>query len=35
MAERMSGVVRPEVWVIDPVLFPKCGKASAGERHGH
>ncbi|GAA4556819.1 hypothetical protein GCM10023097_62530 [Streptomyces collinus] len=30
IAERMSKVVRPEVWVIDDVPFPKCGKASAG-----
>lgn len=30
IAERLSGVVRPEVWVIDDVSFPKCGKASIG-----
>ncbi len=30
IAERLSGVVRPEVWVIDDVSFPKCGKASVG-----
>lgn len=29
IAERLAGVVRPEVWVIDDVSFPKCGKASA------
>jgi hypothetical protein len=26
----VSAVVRPEVWVIDDVSFPKCGKASVG-----
>ncbi len=30
IAERLSRVVRPEVWVIDDVSFPKCGKASVG-----
>ncbi|MER6469656.1 transposase [Streptomyces collinus] len=30
IAERLSEVVRPEVWVIDDVSFPKCGKASVG-----
>jgi SRSO17 transposase len=30
IAERLSHVVRPEVWVIDDVSFPKCGKASVG-----
>ncbi|WP_145879748.1 IS701 family transposase [Streptomyces sp. BK340] len=30
IAERLSSVVRPEVWVIDDVSFPKCGKASVG-----
>ncbi|MFP3989520.1 IS701 family transposase [Streptomyces sp. E11-3] len=30
IAERLVEVVRPEVWVIDDVSFPKCGKASAG-----
>jgi SRSO17 transposase len=30
IAERLSQVVRPEVWVIDDVSLPKCGKASVG-----
>lgn len=30
IAARLSGVVRPEVWVIDDVSFPKCGKTSVG-----
>lgn len=30
IAERLVKAVRPEVWVIDDVSFPKCGKASAG-----
>ncbi len=30
IAKRLSGVVRPEVWVVDDVSFPKCGKASVG-----
>nr|WP_327597048.1 IS701 family transposase [Streptomyces chartreusis] len=30
IAERLSHVVRPQVWVIDDVSFPKCGKASVG-----
>ncbi|MEU0414378.1 transposase [Streptomyces griseorubiginosus] len=30
IAERLSEVVGPEVWVIDDVSFPKCGKASVG-----
>lgn len=30
IAERLSGVVRPEAWVIDDVSFPQCGKASVG-----
>jgi SRSO17 transposase len=30
IAERLSEVITPEVWVIDDVSFPKCGKASAG-----
>ncbi|MFJ6686940.1 transposase [Streptomyces werraensis] len=30
IAERLSQVVRPEVWVIDDVSFPECGKASVG-----
>ncbi|WP_078890457.1 IS701 family transposase [Streptomyces maremycinicus] len=30
IAERLVEVVRPEVWVIDDVSFPKCGRASVG-----
>ncbi|MGW7665435.1 IS701 family transposase, partial [Streptomyces sp. NPDC054756] len=30
IAGRLSEVITPEVWVIDDVSFPKCGKASAG-----
>lgn len=30
IAERLSEVITPEVWVIDDVSFPKCGKASVG-----
>ncbi|POX43538.1 IS701 family transposase [Streptomyces sp. Ru73] len=30
IAERLCEVVRPEVWVIDDVSFPKCGTASVG-----
>ncbi|MFJ2395610.1 IS701 family transposase, partial [Streptomyces sp. NPDC087843] len=30
IAERLTTVVSPEVWVIDDVSFPKCGKASVG-----
>ncbi|CAM5518651.1 hypothetical protein DF17_35485 [Streptomyces rimosus] len=30
IAERLCEVVRPEVWVVDDVSFPKCGRASAG-----
>ncbi|ARX84726.1 IS4 family transposase [Streptomyces alboflavus] len=30
IAERVCSVIRPEVWVIDDVSFPKCGKASVG-----
>ncbi|MFF3350519.1 IS701 family transposase [Streptomyces sp. NPDC002779] len=30
IAERLVQVVRPEVWVVDDVSFPKCGKASVG-----
>ncbi|TCR26105.1 DDE superfamily endonuclease [Streptomyces sp. BK205] len=30
IAERLSHVVWPEVWVIDDVSFPKCGRASVG-----
>lgn len=30
IAEWLSRAIRPEVWVIDDVLFPKCGTASVG-----
>ncbi|MER7521359.1 transposase, partial [Streptomyces sp. NPDC126499] len=30
IAERLSEVIAPEVWVIDDVSFPKCGTASVG-----
>ncbi|MEU1514966.1 IS701 family transposase [Streptomyces sp. NPDC005811] len=30
IAERLCEVVRPEVWVIDDVSFPKCGTTSVG-----
>ncbi|GAA2640677.1 hypothetical protein GCM10009863_67340 [Streptomyces axinellae] len=30
IAERLCEVVRPQVWVIDDVSFPKCGTASVG-----
>ncbi len=30
IAERLCEVIRPEVWVVDDVSFPKCGKASVG-----
>ncbi|PKV82669.1 SRSO17 transposase [Streptomyces sp. TLI_146] len=30
IAERLCSVIRPEVWVVDDVSFPKCGRASAG-----
>ncbi|MFD5617893.1 IS701 family transposase [Streptomyces yangpuensis] len=30
IAERLTEVVGPEVWVVDDVSFPKCGTASAG-----
>ncbi|MGW6732250.1 IS701 family transposase [Streptomyces sp. NPDC055013] len=30
IAERLCEAVRPEVWVIDDVSFPKCGTASVG-----
>ncbi|WP_371591765.1 IS701 family transposase [Streptomyces virginiae] len=30
IAERLSEAIRPEVWVVDDVSFPKCGTASAG-----
>ncbi|MDF3303362.1 IS701 family transposase [Streptomyces tropicalis] len=30
IAERLCEAVRPEVWVIDDVSFPKCGQASVG-----
>lgn len=30
IAERVCQVIRPEVWVVDDVSFPKCGRASVG-----
>jgi SRSO17 transposase len=30
IAKRLCEVVRPEVWLVDDVSFPKCGTASAG-----
>ncbi|MHA5055147.1 IS701 family transposase [Streptomyces sp. SD15] len=30
IARRLCEAIRPEVWVIDDVSFPKCGTASAG-----
>lgn len=30
IAERLCEATRPEVWVVDDVAFPKCGRASAG-----
>ncbi|WP_327302726.1 IS701 family transposase [Streptomyces sp. NBC_01298] len=30
IAERLTEAVRPEVWVVDDVSFPKCGTASVG-----
>ncbi|MEU0744345.1 IS701 family transposase, partial [Streptomyces sp. NPDC006134] len=30
IAERLSEVITPEVWVVDDVSFPKCGTASVG-----
>lgn len=30
IARRLSEVITPQVWVIDDVSFPKCGRASAG-----
>ncbi|GAA2705335.1 hypothetical protein GCM10010310_80320 [Streptomyces violaceolatus] len=30
VAERITGLITPELWVIDDVSFPKCGKASVG-----
>ncbi|MFE9404014.1 IS701 family transposase [Streptomyces sp. NPDC006530] len=30
IAERLCSVIRPEVWVVDDVSFPKRGRASAG-----
>jgi SRSO17 transposase len=30
IAERLCEAIRPEVWVIDDVSFPKCGTASVG-----
>ncbi|MFE4455409.1 transposase [Streptomyces sp. NPDC056796] len=29
-ARRLSEVIRPQVWVIDDVSLPQCGRASAG-----
>jgi SRSO17 transposase len=30
IAERLTEVITPEVWVVDDVSFPKCGLASVG-----
>ncbi|MFD7260079.1 IS701 family transposase [Streptomyces sp. NPDC059874] len=30
IAERLCEAVRPEVWVVDDVSFPKCGTSSVG-----
>ncbi|MFE6427193.1 MULTISPECIES: IS701 family transposase [Streptomyces] len=30
IAQRLTEVVTPEVWVVDDVSFPKCGTASVG-----
>lgn len=30
LTQILSEIVQPEVWVIDDVSFPKCGKASVG-----
>ncbi|MEU5902577.1 MULTISPECIES: IS701 family transposase [unclassified Streptomyces] len=30
IAERVCTVIRPEVWVVDDVSFPKCGRESVG-----
>ncbi|MFH8767546.1 transposase [Streptomyces althioticus] len=30
IAERLTEVITPEVWVVDDVSFPKCGRATAG-----
>ncbi|MER5292697.1 IS701 family transposase, partial [Streptomyces pharetrae] len=30
IAQRLSEVITPEVWVVDDVSFPKCGSASVG-----
>jgi SRSO17 transposase len=30
IAERLCEAIRPEVWVVDDVSFPKCGTASVG-----
>ncbi|CAM5721684.1 IS701 family transposase ISSav4 [Streptomyces alboniger] len=30
IAERLCRVIQPEVWVVDDVSFPKCGRASVG-----
>ncbi|MCX4571806.1 transposase [Streptomyces sp. NBC_01571] len=29
VAEQMCEATRPEVWVVDDVVFPKCGTACA------
>ncbi|MFE5628262.1 transposase [Streptomyces sp. NPDC056543] len=34
IAERLREAVNPEVWVVDDVSFPKCGKTSVGVGHG-
>ncbi|MFF3249413.1 IS701 family transposase [Streptomyces sp. NPDC002870] len=30
IAERLAGLITPEVWVVDDVSFPKCGTRSVG-----
>ncbi|MFI9605317.1 IS701 family transposase [Streptomyces sp. NPDC052043] len=30
IAQRLCEVIQPEVWVVDDVSFPKCGRVSAG-----
>lgn len=30
VARRLSEAITPQVWVVDDVSFPKCGRASAG-----
>ncbi|MFE0759533.1 transposase [Streptomyces smyrnaeus] len=34
-AERLCEAIRPEVWGVDNVSFPKCGTASAGVIRQH